>query len=33
MPSNKESKVAYVVFAGRNPGVYSTWYRSLALVQ
>lgn len=25
MPKNKAPKVAYAVFVGRNPGVYSTW--------
>lgn len=29
MPKNKPPKVAYAVFVGRNPGVYSTWYDSL----
>lgn len=29
MPERKPLKVAYAVFVGRNPGVYSTWYDSL----
>lgn len=30
MPWKKPPKVAYAVFVGRTPGVYSTWYDSLA---
>lgn len=31
MPRKNAPKVAYAVFVGRIPGVYSTWYDSLAL--
>ena len=31
MPQKKPPKVAYAVFVGRNPGVYSTWYDSLVV--